>query len=132
MSEELEDMLGPLLRDHVDSYEKLETVLAVRARSRPIALGDVATLLRLTQGDAKRTLSALCASGLLVQQADGHFAEAEGALVRARIDALVQAYQDDSLSVVSRLSRQALVRLRRSAAFQNSAARRRTARGRAR
>ncbi len=132
MSEELEGMLGPLLRDHVDSHEKLEVVLAVRARCGPIAVSDIAAALRLTQTDAKRLLSALCESGLLASQADGRFAEAEGALVRARIDALVQAYQADSLSVVSRLSRQALLRRRSSTAYRNSADRRRSARSRVR
>lgn len=132
VSEELEDLVGTLLRDHVDSYEKLEAVLAARQRGCPVLLAELAAMTRLTLADAGRTVAALCASGLWVQQADGRYAEAPDAEVRVRVDALVQAYQSDSLGVHSRLSRQAVLRLRGSAAFVKSAARRRTARGRVR
>lgn len=123
MSEDLEDPVGVLLRDHVDSYEKLEAVVVVRERSGPTPLGDIATALRLSQADAKRTVAALCASGLLVQHADGHVTESSDARTRTRLDALVRAYRDDALAVGSKLCRHALVRLRQSAAFASYVAR---------
>jgi hypothetical protein len=126
ISDELEDMVSALLRDHVDSHEKLDAVLFARTRSCPIALSDLAQVLRITQAETKRVVAALCRSGLWVQHANEHFSEATDALVRARVDALVRAYRSDSLAVVTRLSRQALRRLHRSAAFAISAVRRRT------
>lgn len=118
MSEELEDPVGALLRDHVDSYEKLEAVVVVRERRGPTPLGDIARALRLNHVDAKRTVAALCRSGLLVQHADGHVSESSDDRMRTRLDALVRAYRTDALSIGARISRQALVRLRQSAAFK--------------
>jgi DNA-binding IclR family transcriptional regulator len=124
----LDDALQSLLRDHVDSFEKLEAVLLVRERGLPISLSELAHTLRLTHTDARRIVAALCASGLLVQSADAHVAEAADLVVRARVEALAQAYKRDALAVVSSISRQALVRLRHSAAFANRADRRSRAR----
>jgi DNA-binding IclR family transcriptional regulator len=127
-SEVLDHALQALLRDHVNSFEKLEAVLLVRERGAPVSLSELADTLRLTHSDARRTVAALCASGLLVQHPDAHVAEAVDALVRARVDALAHAYKRDGLAVVSSISRHALVRLRHSAAFANRAERRSRAR----
>jgi hypothetical protein len=124
----LDDALQSLLRDHVDSFEKLEAVLLVRERGVPVSLSELAHTLRLTLIDARRMVAALCASGLLVQGVDTHVAEPADVRVRARVEALAQAYKRDALAVVSSISRQALVRLRHSAAFASRAERRGRAR----
>ena len=130
ISEEFEDPVEALLRDHVDSYEKLEAVLFLRERRGPTPLGEIANALHLSQADTRRAVAALCASGLLVQHLDDHVSEVPDDRIRMHLDALVRAYRADALSIGSKLCKQALARLRQSATFTCYVARSR--RGRAR
>ena len=66
MPEELDPCLRELLRDQVDTHEKLDILLAVRGRAAPVSLPELAQGVRLTAADVKRAVAALCASGLLI------------------------------------------------------------------
>ena len=117
-------MVSALLRDHVDSHEKLAALLHVRQSATPIHVSDLASGLRLPHGDVRAIVSELCASGVLLRQDGEQVMVTRDARMRPHIDALVQAYQRDALAIVAALSRNALRRYRRSASFAHQNARR--------
>jgi hypothetical protein len=128
-SAELNPQVLALLREHVNSYEKLEAVVAVHERGS-IAVIELANLIRGTLSDTQRTVRDLCRTGLLTKDAAADAMEVRAAH-RAAVEALVRAYREDALAIGSTLSRHMVERIRRDG-FASRCARRRELRRRLR
>lgn len=124
MLEELDEPLRVLLDEYVDSYEKLDVVLFVQSRQESVHLRELARAVRLSADEVERTISALCASGLLVHDALSHVSAPARESMRLTLDALAGAYHAHPLAVVSHLSRRALTGLRSSRRTHRSKRRR--------
>ncbi|HKP55403.1 MAG TPA: hypothetical protein VJV78_01710, partial [Polyangiales bacterium] len=82
-----------MLKEHVDSHEKVDIVLLVRARGGSVHVHELARALHLAASQVERTVAALCASGLLVRHAAGEqVRESARESIRRGLDALAHAY----------------------------------------
>ena len=117
----LTDEVRAFLREHIDSYEQLEILLALRAgKLVDIPADVVATELRLPLAAVSEALEHLKQRKLVenhhgAQHASFRYAPG-GADLAARVDALAEAYDQHRLAVMREMSENAIARLRMGAA----------------
>lgn len=106
-----------LLREHIDSYEKLDALLLLRRQQEPLALNGIANALELSRRSAREVISQLIASGLVIEDPPDCFEyRPRFAGLRDAVEGLARIYEEEPLQVVQWMSRNAFDRLRRSAA----------------
>ena len=107
---ELSERVRGLLLGPIDSFEKLEIVIALHARGDPPWTLEAPPLTSL-----RRALDELLAAGIVAQQADGALRIAPGC-DHAALDELAAAWSTERAAVLALISERALQRIRASAA----------------
>jgi DNA-binding IclR family transcriptional regulator len=110
----LSHALRKLLDRHVESFEKLELLMALRrapgGRSTP---AELAKALDLAGPDVREILSALTAAGLVAKTDDGAVTLAPKTDEdREAIDELARVYDEDRIALVKAIAEIAMERLR--------------------
>jgi len=113
---ELPDHVQAVLRQQVDTLEKLEVLLFLRSRAgEMVAFDDLARDLRSGSNELGEVLAALTAQGLVTPSERGYAYGPVLPPAAAAIDALAAAFEEDRLLVMRFLNRHSLVRIRGSA-----------------
>lgn len=106
-----------MLREHINSYEKLDLLLLLWRKQVALAVADLASALGLSQRGAREVLSQLAASELIIEGPPGHFRyRPRFAAQRAAVEGLAQLFEEDPVRIVQWMSRNAFDRLHYSAA----------------
>src|SRR5689334_13019897 len=115
MAAEPHTLVTELAISVLDSFEKLEALLALERARGPRTLDQLAGELRLARPDLQQELAGLVASGALTVN-DGHYAIPEHGAWTPHIHALAAMYESDRMMVVTTMSKAALERVRAQAA----------------
>jgi hypothetical protein len=114
LAEPIHELVSALMVEVLDSFEKLEIVLALERAGTSREVAAIAAELRLDDEQVADALGELAASGVCEAVAGGHRLTAEGAW-RTHVDALAQLQRSDRMQVVALMSRAALERMRAAA-----------------
>lgn len=115
MAVEPQTLVAELAVSLLDSFEKLEALLAIERARRPRKLDELATELRLARPELEQELAALVAGGALIENG-GSYALPPNGPWTAHIHALAAMYESDRMMVVTTMSKAALERVRAQAA----------------
>lgn len=115
----IDEAIRSFLQEHIRSYEDLEALLLLRARSSTWEASAVAEALNLSEEVARETLEHLRRRGL--SSAPEHarprrygYQPATAGLAQA-VDMLAQAYEERRVAVMRLMSENAIARMRTSA-----------------
>jgi hypothetical protein len=114
VSSELSPDLYELLADKLDSLEKLEIVLTLRAAARPISTADVATQLQVGHDALRPVIDHVVASGM-AQMSDRGLVYRPGTWDPV-LDEAAQVYANDPTKLMRAFTQIAMHRLRGMAA----------------
>jgi DNA-binding IclR family transcriptional regulator len=105
--------LRKLLDTRLDSFEKLELVMALRrSEARRSTIGELAHELDLARDDVRRIVLDLMKAGLVTCVEDQVTLAPRAAGDQGVLDELAAAYQQDKMTVVKPIAESALDRLR--------------------
>lgn len=109
--------LRDLLRDRVDSHEKLDIVLWLRRCAGPADVPALQQALELPRATIQEVLRDLVKLGLVAHSESDHFVYApEHEELRRAVDELALALESDPIPIIKRMSANAIDRVRGSAA----------------
>ena len=115
MALEPQTLVAELAATLLDSFEKLEVLLALERAREPRTLDQLTAELRFARPELEEALGELVAGGALVQAGAGYELPADGRWT-AHVRALVAMYDSDRMLVVTTMSKAALERVRAQAA----------------
>lgn len=115
MADEPQTLVAELAARLLDSFEKLEALLAIERGRRPRTLDELATELRVARPELEQELAALVAGGALTESGGSYTLPANGPWT-PHVHALAAIYESDRMMVVTTMSKAALERVREQAA----------------
>jgi predicted transcriptional regulator len=103
--------LHALLESKLDTFEKLEVVLTLRAAGRPMSLNEVAHELQVGPEALQRVTDSVVASGIIVRSEDDLFALRSGPW-DVLVDEAARLHQRQPQQLMRALTRIAMERIR--------------------
>jgi hypothetical protein len=105
-----------LMQAHLDSFEKLEVVRALRASARPMSRTELESECRFTPDTVLETLGGLRQMNAIDIDAERNFVRLGEIARDPAFEALMRFYDDDRSAVLAMLSKIAMERIRSMAA----------------
>lgn len=115
MAAEPQTLVAELAANVLDSFEKLEILLALERATGPRSLDELVTELRFARHDVEQEIAGLVAGGAIAENGGRYAVPANGAWT-PHIHALAAMYENDRMLVVTTMSKAALDRVRAQAA----------------
>lgn len=105
-----------LLRNQLDSFEKLELLSALRAAGRPMSTIELERACRLASQTVREVLGSLTDLSIIERHEDGQLFHVAATIRLPAFETLMAAYEEDRSVVLSTLSAHAMERIRNMAA----------------